>query len=315
MSDNIVFTESVPINTIETLYENPIETLYETTIETHYETHNEIPEENKNNNNNSKYSFMTDFGFIISRHVNNEKTNRYWNQSVKLIRTYYPFKLIVIIDDNSNQQFVKPGFPYKNLIIIQSEFPGRGELLPYYYFLKYKWFKKAVIIHDSIFIHRRIPFEKINLPVLPLWHHIYDKENIHNLIRIASSLNRSYELIKKLTTNDSNNIIFGKPNKDSFNLVFGSQAFITLNFLEFIQQKYNFTNLVNVIHDRADRCSLERIMGLLFSMEYPQIKQKGSLFGDIIPKNNSFRYSYEEYQNDLRKKKVLYPFVKVWTGR
>ena len=188
-------------------------------------------------------------------------------------------------------------------------------MLPYYYYLKYKWFNKAVIIHDSVFIHRRVPFEQINLPVLPLWHHIYDKENIHNLIRIASSLNRSNELIKKLAPNDSNISILGMPNKDSFNLVFGSQAFISLNFLELIQQKYNFTNLVNVIHNRTDRCSLERIMGLLFSMAYPQLKQKGSLFGDIIPKSKSFGYSYEQYQNDLRKKKVLYPFVKVWTGR
>ena len=31
------------------------------------------------------------FGFIITRHVNSEKTNNYWNHSVKLIRTFYPF--------------------------------------------------------------------------------------------------------------------------------------------------------------------------------------------------------------------------------
>ena len=94
------------------------------------------------------------------------------------------------------------------------------------------------------------------------------------------------------------------------------QAFIGLRFLEHLQQKYNFTNLVNVIHNRADRCGLERIMGLLFTMEYPQLKIKASLFGDIVPKSKSFGYSYEQYIYDLnRKKKVLYPFVKVWSGR
>jgi hypothetical protein len=259
---------------------------------------------------------MNTYGFIITRHVNSKTTNRYWNHSVKLIRTFYPLKLIVVIDDNSNQQFVKADHLYKNLIVIQSEFPGRGELLPYYYFLKYKWFNRAVILHDSVFIHRRVPFEKINVPVLPLWHHIYDKENLPNLIRIASSLNRSNELIRLLNQNDSNISILGMANKDSFNLVFGSQSFIGLRFLELLQQKYNFSNLVNVIHNRTDRCALERIMGLLFTMEYPQLKMKASLFGDIIPKSNSFRYSYEQYIYDLnRKKKVLYPFVKVWTGR
>ena len=121
---------------------------------------------------------MNDFGFIITRHVNSAKTNRYWNQCVKLIRTFYPFKQIVIIDDNSNQNFVKAQFPYKNLTIINSEYPGRGEILPYIYLLKYKWFPSAVIIHDSCFIHRRIPFETFNMPVMPFWHHIYDKENL-----------------------------------------------------------------------------------------------------------------------------------------
>ena len=69
---------------------------------------------------------MNSFGFIITRHVNSEATNKYWNQSVKLLRTYYPYKKIVIIDDNSNQDLVKADFDYKNVEIIQSEFPGRG---------------------------------------------------------------------------------------------------------------------------------------------------------------------------------------------
>ena len=69
-------------------------------------------------------------------------------------------KKIVIVDDNSNYEYVKSEFDYKNIEIIQSEFPGRGELLPYYYLLKYKFFKNAVIIHDSVFFHKRIPFEK-----------------------------------------------------------------------------------------------------------------------------------------------------------
>ena len=83
---------------------------------------------------------MNTYGFIITRHVNSENTNKYWNQNVKLIRTFYPLRQIVIIDDNSTQEFVKADHQYKNLTIIQSEYPGRGELLPYIYYLKYKWF-------------------------------------------------------------------------------------------------------------------------------------------------------------------------------
>ena len=95
------------------------------------------------------------FGFIVTRHVNSVKTNMYWNQCVKLLRTLYPMKKIIVIDDNSNYSYVKAEFDYENVTIIQSEYPGRGELLPYYYFLKNKFFENAVIIHDSVFFHKR----------------------------------------------------------------------------------------------------------------------------------------------------------------
>ena len=98
---------------------------------------------------------IDNYGFIITRHVNSEKTNMYWNRCVRCIRTFYPLKKIVIIDDNSDQSFVKDEFNYRNVIHIQSEFPGRGELLPYYYFHKNKFFENAVIIHDSVFFHER----------------------------------------------------------------------------------------------------------------------------------------------------------------
>ena len=90
---------------------------------------------------------MDIFGFIVTRHVNSELTNKYWNHCVKLLRTLYPYRKIIIIDDNSNYDYVKSEFNYKNLEIIQSEYFGRGELLPYYYFLKYKF----RFIHKHIF--------------------------------------------------------------------------------------------------------------------------------------------------------------------
>lgn len=257
---------------------------------------------------------MSNYGFIITRHVNSENTNKYWNQSVKLIRTFYPLRKIVIIDDNSNQDFVKAEFDYKNLIIIQSEFPQRGELLPYYYYLRYKWFPNAVIIHDSLFIHKKIPFETFSLPVLPLWHHNYDKENMHNILRIASGLKNNNSLIRKINKKEEIVINLGFSN-DKFNLCFGGQCYIKLGFLERIENRYRISNLINFIHNRSDRCSLERILGLLFCEEYPKLIKIKSLFGDIMRSPRAFAYNYDDYNNDLKHKKVINPFVKVWTGR
>ena len=255
---------------------------------------------------------MTSYGFIITRHVNTEQTNRYWNQCVKLIRTYYPFRQIIVIDDNSNKDFVKADHAYKNITFIDSEYPGRGELLPYIYYLKYKWFPNAVIIHDSLFVHRRIPFETFSVPVIPFWHHIYDKENLDNLLRIGSALTNNNTIIKKLKGTDIN--ILGMK-KDTPVLCFGGQSYIKLDFLQLLQKKYNITNLVNVIKNRKDRCALERILGLLFCEEYPKLIKISSLFGDILKQKRTFNYTFDDYNNDLKQKKVLYPFVKVWTGR
>ena len=105
------------------------------------------------------------YGFIILRHVNNELTNLYWNRCVRLLRKFYPLKKIIIIDDNSNYEFIKEFVPLENIEIIQSEYPKRGELLPYIYYLKYRWFENAVIIHDSTFFHKRVQFEKVQFPI------------------------------------------------------------------------------------------------------------------------------------------------------
>ena len=255
------------------------------------------------------------FGFIITRHVNSEKTNKYWNQNIKLIRTFYPFRKIVIIDDNSNYDFIKPDYSYKNIIVIQSEYPNRGELLPYIYFLRNKWFDNAVILHDSVFIHKRVAFENFNLPVIPLWHHPYDKENINNLFRISGYLSNN-NMISKILNNSDINILGVKRNVSNYLLCFGGQCFINHTFLQTLQNKYNITNLIHAIHNRSDRCALERIMGILFCIEYPTIMKIKSLFGNIMQHHMSFQYNYDNYINDFNnKRRVPEVFVKVWTGR
>ena len=253
------------------------------------------------------------YGFIITRHVNSETTNEYWNHCVKLIRSHYPFRKIIVIDDNSNYSFVKAQFQYKNLDIIQSEYPGRGELLPYVYFIKYKWFENAVIIHDSVFFHKRIPFETFKMPVMPFWHWQYDKENINNLLRISSFLQNNLVLKNKLVGSDIN--ILGLTQKENFNLVFGGISYINHSFLMKIEAKYRLSNLVNAVKCRLDRCALERILGLLFFIEYPNVVSFKSLFGAIHSHYKNFGYHYPEYINDFNQKKFVEPVVKVWTGR
>lgn len=254
---------------------------------------------------------MDSFGFIITRHVNSETTNKYWNHSVKILRTLYPKRKIVIIDDNSNQNFVKADFTYNNVQIIQSEFPGRGELLPYYYFIKHKFFENAIIMHDSVFIHKRINFDNLRgKKVVPLWHFTSDNENIEKSIKITKVLLNSHILQDKLR----DEIKIGLPQETWYGC-FGVQAYINHNFLLHIENKYKITNLVQTVLNRPDRCCLERIMGCIFNNDCPLTIKIKSLFGDITQHHNWREYTFDKYIAHLKKGTIPHVVVKVWTGR
>lgn len=255
------------------------------------------------------------FGFIVTRHVNSIETNKYWNHGIKLLKMFYPLATIIIIDDGSDPSFLKADkdLDYSNIEIIQSEYIGRGELLPYIYFLRNpQWFENAVILHDSVFIHKRIAFEKLQKPVAPLWFFPYDKENIHNILRICSGLKNNYTLMHKLTQNQPT--VLGMHSPDDFVCCFGAQSFINYHFLNKIEEKYGISNLVYYVKSRMDRCALERIMGLLFTIEYPALMNYKSLLGNIQVVGN-WGYSFEKYQTQLYNKKRVKSVVKVWTGR
>jgi hypothetical protein len=249
------------------------------------------------------------YGIIITRHVNSDETNRYWNLSIQCIKRIYPLIKIVIIDDNSNYSFVKADFEYKNLEIIQSEFPGRGELLPYYYYLKNKFFENALIIHDSVFIYTKINFNLLILKktqVLPLWYFHPDNENLGERIRITNSLANSYNIINKF----SSNLVLGMPDSKWYGC-FGVQSFINHDFLIHLERKYKITNMVHHVHNRQDRQCLERIFGCLF---YTESINKKSLLGNIM-NYQKYGYTYKQHINNLKHGRLPKTIVKVWTGR
>lgn len=256
---------------------------------------------------------MNDFGFIITRHVNSETTNKYWNNSIKLLRLFYPNKKIIIIDDNSNKQFLKEDYSYNNIEVIQSEFPGSGEFLPYYYYIKNKFFENAIILHDSVFFHKRINFELLkNIKVLPLWVFSPDKENSFNTIKIIENLKNNHVIRDKLS---SNYVTLFTLHDTKWYGCFGCQSYINHSFLLHIENKYSISILTKCIKNREDRCCLERILGCIFFSEYPNISKQKSILGDIKSHHLWPRYNYNMYETDFKKGNIPSAIVKVWTGR
>jgi hypothetical protein len=252
------------------------------------------------------------FGFILTRHVNSEITNEYWNQCVFLLEKFYPNKKIILIDDNSKEEFVKAKHEFKNVTIFKSPFPGRGELLPYVFYINHDFFENAVIIHDSIFFHKRLQFENfIGVGAVPLWHFPSDRENVANSLKVIHKMSNRFDLARKLTMNETN--ILGL-NANKWVGCFGIMSFINRNFLLYLNRKYKIENMIPTIQTKMDRCCLERIFGVLLSEEARKNKKIKSIFGNIRNYQN-FDYTFQNYSDDLKIGKIKKPIIKIWSGR
>ena len=233
---------------------------------------------------------MDSIGFIMLRHVRDDIASKYWIICYNSIRKFYPEFEILIIDDNSDYNFICNYQLYKTTVI-NSKFNNRGELLPYIYYIKHKLFDKAVIIHDSVFIQQYVDFSDVTK-----YKFIWDFE--HNWDQIEDET----KMIKIF--NDKDLLDFYE-NKNLWTGCFGGMCIIEYDFLLYINKKYNLNKLINLILSRYNRCSFERVIACILQKEYP----KEVLFGQIhkyCPWGLNF--------SEISKYKHL-PFIKIWSGR
>lgn len=232
---------------------------------------------------------MSETGFIMLRHVNSELTNKYWNICYDCIRTYYPEHAILIIDDFSNYQYINERTLYKTTIL-KSEYKGRGELLPYYYFLHNKLFDTAVILHDSVFINKLFDISVDKYKIL--WDFIHNWDQIDDETKMIKLFNDT-ALLDFYT------------NKTLWTGCFGGMSIITHDHLVSINDKHDLSKLLDYVLTRFNRMSFERVIACLLQFSAP----KTVLYGDIM--------KYGEWQLQFKDKdrtKHL-PLTKVWSGR
>lgn len=232
---------------------------------------------------------MSDLGFIILRYVNSTMTNKYWIKCYKCIRRLYPENKILIIDDNSNYDYVSHPELYKT-VFINNEYPKRGELMPYIYYLRNKLFKKAVILHDSVFINKYIDFS-------------IDKYKL--IWEIGHTYNKPDDEIRMIQLFNDDKLLDFYHNKKKWKGCFGGMTVISYEYLVHINSKYDLSKLLDVVLTRKNRSSFERVIGCILQIEF----EKETLFGNIkdyIPWGINY-YEKEKF-NHL-------PIIKVWTGR
>jgi Glycosyltransferase family 92 len=245
-------------------------------------------------------------GFIILRCVQKEAHSRYWLLCYLHIRHVFGDAPVLIIDDASTVPIKH--FHVTNTVIITSEFPGRAELLPYYYFHKLRPFKRAVILHDSMFFNQKVDFD--DMPDMALWdfcpatctYHPYsDAMECANLRRLKDPEGTLLSVWEDKT-------------QMSWRGCFGCCTIMSLSLVDTLANKYNLFELLHTITDRLQRMTLERIIGLLLFLEG---KGDRSLNGDIT--RQTYGYASITYDNleTPAIRAIIRPLVlvKYWTGR
>ncbi len=258
---------------------------------------------------------MEEIVFIILRCITNNRNNDYWKYSFECIEKFHPGIKIYIIDDHS-KVYDDEAFSNKYNIIKSEFLPGRGEILAYYYLHKLKLAKKAIIIHDSVFINTKIRFEDVNNFRL-FWN--FNSRAKYQLfhLRIKQSL------IKM-------NINYDDLEQFNWKGCFGLMGIFEYDFIDKIQKK---TNLFNVLindaekilktdHNsrRLERIAIERIMGYLF-YKFNENKNCNPYFGDIfkwimlVTGQNKSEITYIDWHNYKEQYINIFTIMKIFTGR
>jgi hypothetical protein len=225
-----------------------------------------------------------DFCFVILRCVKKKSHSKLWEYCYDSIRKLYTETTIIIIDDNSNKELLDDK-ELTNTIIICSEFNGAGEILPYYYFNKYKWCNKMIFLHDSMFIKEKI---------------IIDEE-IKFLFNFTRYLNEDKEKeLSYLSQLKNNNDLINLYNSNKWCGCFGVCSYISINFLELLHEKTNFLSLIDKVNTRKQRCCMERIFSIcaFYTLKYLNIKKTNllnPLICSIFDHPRAFKINFKMY--------------------
>ena len=238
------------------------------------------------------------FGFVIVRHVNSKQTDYYWKECYTCIRNWYDVP-ILIVDDSSNKEFLHDNMNLVNCrVVYDTEWKGCGELLGYYYFHQLRPFESAVIIHDSVFIQKRIDFSlRGNMQFLWTFNSAWDTELEQYYHALCGPMPKSEEILAFYYLRQ-------------FRGCFGLMSVIKWDFLDLLAEDGLFLALEQIKGRRDARSALERVLGFMAFRRDPTIQAK---WGEI---HSYMRWgtTFLEYLTPGSISTNL-DVVKVWTGR
>ena len=242
--------------------------------------------------------------FVILRHLRNAQDNSLWTSAYQSIRTHYTNR-IIIIDDNSQVNTFNGSLV--NTEVIESEYRGAGEILPYFYFFLHKWADRMIILHDSMILHR--PFRSAELEGLLRfhWHFSLNESSYHTKMALQFSSMRHHEGLLAFLNGGS-----------QWKGCFGGASIISYDAVEHLEKKYGFfSTLVLAIKTRRDREVFERMLGAVAFFEKMVEMDTCSTFGDIIRYPGAFTDNMNKDMTAQQVQQANYDtaILKIWRGR
>lgn len=241
--------------------------------------------------------------FVILRNIRHTNDNDLWISSYNSIRRFYT-NPIKIIDDNSSINTLNGKLI--DTEVIQSEWNGAGEVLPYYYFLKHKWADRMIFIHDSMFLSRPFDVSELLDPVRFHWYFLNKKDD------------RKYTAYLSVLSYSDPLIDYSKQ-LSLWKGCFGATSIIDFDIVHKLEEKYGmFSRLVMAIRTRPEREMFERIFGMILFYEGYVTDQQCSNFGDIHRYPGAFESQFQTVElasHQLIISGYKSAIVKVWRGR
>jgi hypothetical protein len=235
------------------------------------------------------------FTFVVLRHVRRWVHAPLWRRCVESIGRFHPGVPIVVIDDNSEPRMVQPRRdapdPPGITCVIQSEYPGAGEILPYHYFLQGRFASRSMIfLHDSMYLKRPLSRQELTSRRMVFLWHFEPNRNRGDVV---------LEFCRRIGGREGASLL-SLYSANRWKGCFGSATIVDIDTLRQWESRYRFVStLLPVINSRHHREALERIIGVIYAATQP-LSQSPSLFGSISLHPHFMNYYREATEDELR---------------